>query len=278
MTNRISYSGHNLLGIFNEGFARKIITFVEHSPRGSDFHVNLDVLLGNKKETQHLHDTLANRDVMNAIVPLPEIWTQKTERVYLKMFSDDLYRNNWNHPVIEPLRKIFVERFTAMNIDAFFDFICLHVLLNFFDDRQQIMFDVIEKHRIRILNASNQDEQPKPHHVKKCGRGKTDLDKIFASQYRALQNSIRKSTLFLSCPLELPEMDAYSSIIDLGMQHPEEITDIILHTWNKQPETFWSDMLETIHDTTPIHGQNHDNIVYSRYDWLDWWKENRPPR
>lgn len=278
MTKRISYSGHNLLGIFNEGFARKIITFVEHSPRGSDFRINLDVLLGKKKETQHLRDALANRDVMNAIVPLPEIWTQKTERVYLKTFSDELYRNNWDHPVIEPLRKIFVERFTAMNIDEFFDFICLHVLLNFFNDRQQIMYDVIEKHRIRILNALNQDEQPKLRHAKKRSRGKTELDKIFDSKYKTLLKSIRKLSMFGSHPLEIQEMDEYGSIVDLGMQHPEEITDIILHTWKKQPETFWSDMLETLHDTTPIQGQNHDDIEYSRYDWLDWWKENRPPR
>lgn len=278
MTNKISHSGHNLHGILSEGIARKIITFVGHSPRGSDFHINLDVLLGKKKETQHLRDTLANREVMNAIVPLPEIWTQKTERVYLKTFSDELYRNNWDRPVIEPLRKIFVERFTAMNIDAFFDFICLHVLLNFFNDRQQIMFDVIEKHRIRILNASIQDKQPKPRHVKKRGRGKTELNKIFNLKYRTLQNSIRKLSLFGSRPLEIQDMDEYTSIVDLGMRYPEEITDIILHTWNKQPETFWSDMLETIHDTTPIYGQNHNDVVYSRCDWLDWWKKNRPPK
>lgn len=251
---------------------------MEHSPRGSDFHINLDVLLGKKEETQHLRDALANREVMNAIVPLPEIWTQKTERVYLKTFSDELYRNNWDHPVIEPLRKIFVERFTAMNIDEFFDFICLHILHNFFNDRHAFMFDAIEKIWTRLTDPSQTpNTRTKGKSKKRPKKEKNECETEFFSLCADLYKEIKKFRIPRLLPYEYQELEAYKILVEFCSECPEETTNFIFKNWRQQPEIPWSDILQEIYDTVPIHGENDEDINYTRRDWFDWWKEHRPP-
>lgn len=268
------YSGHNLASILGEGYRRNIISFIPHCPKGLDFHIDLDILLGNKNETKHLRTTLADREAINALVPLPEIWTTKTERAYLLQFSNALYRTLWEHPFILELRQIFMERYVGLNIDAFFDFICLHILHNFFNNRQAFMFDAIEKIQARLMCPP---QQTKGKSKKRPKKEKNECETEFFSLCADLYKEIKRFRIPRLLPYEYQELEAYKILVEFCSECTEETTNLIFKNWRQQPEIPWSDILQEIYDTVPIHGENDEGINYTRRDWFDWWKEHRPP-